>query len=346
VYGVEVTAIAIAVPEMQGNTMKPTRRQFLHLAAGAAALPTVSRNAAAQTYPSRLVKMILPYTAGSPNDVLARIVAPALSSRLGQPIIIDNRPGGSTLIGTRDVMTAKADGYTLLWSNSPVHFIAPFVSKGFKYDPLKDFVPIASIGSTSQVLVIVPSIPAKTLPEFIAYAKANPGKVDFGFGRGTNPHLIGALFQQETGTEFAFIPYKGGAQVIPDMLGGRIHMNFGTASTLLQLIRNGSLRALAVTSAARSRNLPEVPTMIESGYPKMTSAIYYGILGPAGLPDNVVSRINDIANEIVKSPELIATMAKVGFEPISGSPQDFSNLIATEMQKWLPIVKTTGFEME
>jgi tripartite-type tricarboxylate transporter receptor subunit TctC len=326
--------------------MKLPRRQFLHLAAGAAALPAVSRIASAQTFPSRIIKMILPYTAGSPNDVLARIVAPALSSRLGQPIIIDNRPGGSTLIGTRDVMTAKADGYTLLWSNSPVHFIAPFVSKGFKYDPLKDFVPIASIGSTSLVLVIQPSIPARTLQEFIAHAKANPGKLDFGFGRGTNPHLIGALFQQETGTEFAFIPYKGGAQVIPDMLGGRIHMNFGSISTLLPLIRNGSLRALAVTSAVRSHELPEVPTMAESGLPKLTSAVSFGILGPAGLPDDVVSRINNSANEIVKSPELIASMAKVGFEPIGGSPQDFASLIATEMQKWLPIVRTTGFEME
>jgi tripartite-type tricarboxylate transporter receptor subunit TctC len=326
--------------------MKLPRRQFLHLAAGAAALPAVSRIAGAQTFPSRIIKMVLPYTAGSPNDVLARIVAPALSSRLGQPIIIDNRPGGSTLIGTRDVMTAKADGYTLLWSNSPVHFIAPFVSKGFKYDPLKDFVPIASIGSTSLVLVILPSIPAKTLQEFIAHAKANPGKLDFGFGRGTNPHLIGALLQQETGTEFAFIPYKGGAQVIPDMLGGRIHMNFGSISTLLPLIRNGSLRALAVTSAVRSHELPEVPTMAESGLPKLTSAIYYGILGPAAVPDNVVNRINASADEILKSPELIATMAKVGFEPIGGSPQDFASLIATEMQKWLPIVRTTGFEME
>jgi tripartite-type tricarboxylate transporter receptor subunit TctC len=196
------------------------------------------------------------------------------------------------------------------------------------------------------VLVILPSIPVKTLQEFIAHAKANPGKLDFGFGRGTNPHLIGALFQQETGTEFAFIPYKGGAQVIPDMLGGRIHMNFGSISTLLPLIRNGSLRALAVTSAVRSHELPEVPTMAESGLPKLTSAVYYGILGPAGLPDDVVSRINNSANEIVKSPELIATMAKVGFEPIGGSPQDFASLIATEMQKWLPIVRTTGFEME
>jgi tripartite-type tricarboxylate transporter receptor subunit TctC len=326
--------------------MKPTRRQFLHLAAGAAALPSVARTAGAQTYPSRLIKMILPYTAGSPNDVLARIVAPALSSHLGQTVLIDNRPGGGTLIGSRDVMTAKADGYTLLWSNSPVHFIAPFVSKGFKYDPLKDFVPIASIGSTSQVLVIVPSIPAKTLPEFIAYAKANPGKLDFGFGRGTNPHLIGALFQQETQAEFAFIPYKGGAQVIPDMLGGRIHMNFGTIATLLPLIRNGSLRALAVTSTARSRDLPEVPTMAEGGLPKLTSAIHYGILGPAGLPDNVVNRINTSANEVVKSPELISTMAKVGFEPKSGSPQDFAGLIAVEMQKWIPVVQATGFEME
>jgi tripartite-type tricarboxylate transporter receptor subunit TctC len=326
--------------------MKPTRRRFLHLAAGAAALPTVSRTAGAQAYPSRLIKMVLPYTAGSPNDVLARIAAPPLSAHLGQTVLIDNRPGGGTLIGSRDVMTAKADGYTLLWSNSPVHFVVPFVSKGFKYDPLKDFVPIASIGSTAQVLVIVPSIPAKSLQEFIAYAKANPGKLDFGFGRGTNPHLIGALFQQETGTDFAFIPYKGGAQVIPDMLGGRIHMNFGTISTLLPLIRNGGLRALAVTSTARSHELPEVPTMAESGLPKLTSAVYYGILGPAGLPDDVVSRINNSANEIVKSPELVATMAKVGFEPKSGSPQDFSSLIATEMQKWLPIAKTTGFEME
>jgi tripartite-type tricarboxylate transporter receptor subunit TctC len=326
--------------------MKFPRRQFLHLAAGAAAFPAVSGIASAQTFPNRIIKMILPYTAGSPNDVLARIAAPALSSRLGQPIIIENRPGAGTLIGTREVMTATPDGYTLLWSNSPVHFIAPFVSKSFKYDPLKDFVPIASIGSTSQVLVIAPTIPAKTLQEFIAYAKANPGKLDFGFGRGTNPHLIGALFQQETGAEFAFIPYKGGAQVIPDMLGGRIHMNFGTVSTLLPLIRNGSLRALAVTSMARSQDLPEVPTMIESGFPKLTSAVYYGILGPAALPNNVVNRINASANEILKSPELIVTMAKVGFEPKGGSPQDFAALIAAEMQKWIPVVKVTGFDME
>jgi tripartite-type tricarboxylate transporter receptor subunit TctC len=326
--------------------MKHPRRQFLHLAAGAAALPAVLRIARAQTYPSKLIKMILPYTAGSPNDVLARLVTPALSSRLGQTVVIDNRPGGGTSIGTRAVMTAEPDGYTLLWSNSPVHFIAPFVNKSFTYDPLKDFVPIASVGSNPQVLVIVPNIPAKTLQEFIAYAKANPGKLNFGFGQGTNPHLIGSLLKQETGIEFAFVPYRGGAQVIPDMLGGRIHMNFGTTSTLLQLIRDGRLRALAVTGKARSADLPEVPTMIESGFPNLTSAVYYGILGPAGLPANVVNRINNSVSESLKSPELIANMAKAGFEPNSGSPQDFGNLIAAEMQKWIPIVKATGFEME
>jgi tripartite-type tricarboxylate transporter receptor subunit TctC len=326
--------------------MKLARRQFLHLAAGAVAFPAASRAARAQTYPNKLIKLILPYTAGSPNDVLARLVTPALSSQLGQTVVIENRPGGGTSIGTRAVMTAEPDGYTLLWSNSPVHFIAPFVSKNFTYDPLKDFVPIAAVGSNAQVLVIVPSIPAKTLQEFVAYAKANPGTLSFGFGQGTNPHLLGGLLKQETGIEFGFVPYRGGAQVIPDMLGGRIHMNFGTTSTLLSLIRDGRLRAIAITGMARSADLPEVPTMIESGFPKLTSLVTYGIIGPAGLPANVVNRINNNANVSLKSPELIANLAKAGFEPKGGSPEDFATLIAAEMQKWLPIVTATGFQIE
>jgi tripartite-type tricarboxylate transporter receptor subunit TctC len=300
----------------------------------------------AQSYPNKLIRIILPYTAGSPNDVLARLVTPALSTHLGQTVVLDNRPGGGTSIGTRAAMTAEPDGYTLLFSNSPVHFIAPLVNKTFTYDALTDFVPIASVGTSSNVLVIVPSIPAKTLPEFVAYAKANPGKLNFGFGQGTLPHLIGALFKLETGIEFASIPYKGGAQAVTDMLGGQIHMNFGTTSTLLPLIRDGRLRALAVTSTVRSADLPEVPTMRESGYPNVTTASYYGILGPAGLSADIVERVNSGINESLKSPELIAAMAKVGFEPIGGSPQDFATLIAAEMRKWIPIVKATGFQME
>jgi tripartite-type tricarboxylate transporter receptor subunit TctC len=326
--------------------MKLLRRQFLRLAAGAAALPAVARIALAQTYPNKVIKLILPYTAGSPNDVLARLVAPALSSNLGQTVVVENRPGGGTSIGTRVVMTADPDGYTLLFSNSPVHFIAPYANKASTYDPLKDFVPIASVGTHSQVMVVAPSIPAKTLAEFIAYAKANPGKLNFGFGQGTTPHLVGTLFKRETGIDFASIPYKGGAQVIPDMLGGRVHINFGTTSTLLPLVRDGRLRALAVTGRTRMAELPEVPTMIESGFPNVTAAITYGILGPAGLPADIVRRINDSANASLKSPELIASMAKLGFEPKGGSPQDFAGLIAAEMGKWIPIVTATGFQME
>ena len=243
-------------------------------------------------------------------------------------------------------MTAEPDGYTLLWSNSPVHFIAPAVSKAFSYDPLKDFVPIAAVGTSSNVLVIAPSIPAKTLREFVAYGKANPGKLNFGYGQGTLPHLIGALFRLETGIEFASIPYKGGAQAVTDMLGGTIHMNFGTISTLLPLIRDGRLRALAVTSSERSKDLPDVPTMIESGYPNVTTTSYYGILGRGDLPADIVARVNKGANDALKSPELVAAMAKVGFQPKGGSAQDFAITMAAEMKKWIPIVQATGFKMD
>ncbi len=325
--------------------MKPSRRQFLRLTAGAAALPALLRHAWAQTYPSKPIRMVLPYTPGSPNDVFARLVTPHLSAQLGQTVVIDNRPGGGTTIGTRAVMTAEPDGYTLLWSNSPSHFIAPSVTKAAGYDAIKDFTAIATVGLNANVLVVVPSLPVKTLPEFVAYAKANPGKVNFGYGQGTTPHLIGGLFQQETGTNLSFIPYKGGAQAVADMLGGHIHMNIGTSSTLRPLHQEGRLRALAVTGKERLPELPDVPTMIESGYPNVTSAIYYGMWGPAGLPAEIVKRLNDAANAILKVQELIAKMEPLGFHPTGGSPQDFAALIPTEMKKWLPVVQSTGFKM-
>jgi tripartite-type tricarboxylate transporter receptor subunit TctC len=325
--------------------MRIPRRKFLRLAAGAIALPALPSIARAQAYPNKLIKLILPYTAGSPNDVIARLVTPHLSTHLGQNIVIENRPGGGTTIGTRAVMTADPDGYTLLWSNSPSHFIAPSVSKNAGYDPIKDFSLIAPVASNANVLVIVPSLPVKTLADFIGYAKANPGKLNFGYGQGTTPHLIGGLFKLETGIDFAFVPYKGGAQAVADMLGGHIHMNIGTSSTLRPLHNDGRLRAIAVTGTRRMPELPDVPTMIESGYPNVTSQIFYGIFGPAGLPPEIVKRINDAALTSLKSPELIAKMAPLGFDPHPGSPQDFAALLPAEMKKWLPIVKATGFQM-
>jgi tripartite-type tricarboxylate transporter receptor subunit TctC len=325
--------------------MSRSRRQFLSLAIGTALVPVAPRMGRAQSYPIKPIKLILPYTAGSPNDVIARLVTPHVSAQLGQPLVIDNRPGGGTTIGTRAVMTADPDGYTLLWSNSPSHFIAPSVTKTAGYDPITDFTPIATIASNANVLVIAPDLPANTLAEFIAYAKANPGKINFGYGQGTTPHLIGGLFKLETGIDIAFVPYKGGAQAVADILGRHIHMNIGTSSTLRPLVRDGRLRALAVTGTSRMAELPEVPTMIESGYPNVTSAIYYGLFGPAGLPAEIVGRINSAANASLKSPELIARMAELGFEPHGGSPDDFARMLPAEMKKWLPVVKATGFQM-
>jgi tripartite-type tricarboxylate transporter receptor subunit TctC len=300
----------------------------------------------AQSYPSRPVKLVLPYTPGSPNDVLARLVGPHLSAQLGQPVVIDNRPGGGTTIGTKAVLSAEPDGYTLLFSNTPTHVIAPLISKSITFDPLKDFVPIATFGSTFLLMVTAPSIPANTVQEFAGYAKANPGKLNFGFGQGTLPHLVGELFKRETATEITSIPYKGGAQAVTDMLGGRIHLNFGTTATLVPLVRAGKLKALAVTGTTRAPELPEVPTMEESGLPNVTSVTYYGVMGARGTPATVVDKLNTEVNESLKSPELMAAMTKLGFGLKGGSPQDFAALIAEQSQRWGPIVAAVGFQME
>ena len=300
--------------------------------------------ACAQAYPHTTIKVILPYTAGSPNDVITRIIGPVLSARLAQPLFIDNRPGGGTSIGLKAVMTAEPDGNTLLFTNTPTHVIA-HVGKGFSYDPIKDFVPIVSVGSSSLVMVIPPTIPTNSLMEFIGYAKANPDKLNIGFGQGTLPHLVGEAFKLETGTQIASIPYRGGAQAIADMLGGRIHINFGASATLVPLIREGKIKALAVTGPARNPELPDVPTMIESGLPKLTTVTYYGFFGPAGTPADVVGKINGGINEGLKSAELRAVMIKAGFEPAGGSPQQFAALIAGQMQHWASTVKATAFQM-
>ncbi|MEI8150979.1 MAG: tripartite tricarboxylate transporter substrate binding protein [Hyphomicrobiales bacterium] len=322
------------------------RRGMLRLLPGAlAGAAGLTAPAAAQGFPDRPIKIIAPFTPGSPNDVVARLIATPMAAQLGQPVVVDNRPGGGTAIGVKATMAAEPDGTTLMVSNSPTHFIAPLVNKTFTYDALKDFVTIAAVASGGLMMVIAPEVPALTVAEFIAYAKANPGKLNFGFGQGTLPQLVGEMFKLASGTDIANIPYKGGAQAIPDMLGGRVQMNIGTISTLAPLVREGRLRALAVTSATRNSELPDVPTMAESGLPDVASVTTYGLFGPAGIPAGVIARLNAAVNESLKSEELRAAIRRIGFEPQPGSPEDFTKVMASEMKVWIPIVRKTGFQM-
>jgi tripartite-type tricarboxylate transporter receptor subunit TctC len=266
--------------------------------------------------------------------------------RVKQPIIVDNRAGGGTLVGLKAVMASASDGYTLLFTNTPTHVIAQFVADGVAYDPITDFAPIIAVGTTSLVLVISARSPAATLQEFIAHARRNPGKLNFGFGQGTLPHLIGEAFKIATRTDIVSIPYRGGAQAITDMLGGRVDMNFGAGATLLPFIRENKIKALAVTSPTRSTELPDVPTMIECGLPSLTTVTHYGLFGLAGIPADVVTKLNGEMNEALETPEVRASMLSVGIEPTGGSPQDFAAVIAQQLQQWGPVAKAIRFRMD
>ncbi len=328
------------------STFGLTRRCLLCAATGPFAVALIGSGRAQSSYPGRPIKLVVPYTAGSPNDTFARAVAPALALRVREPVIVEDRPGGGTLVGLKAITTAAPDGYTLLFSNTPTHVIAQFVADGIAYDPIRDFAPIVAVGTTSLVLVVSASTPANSLQEFIAYARRNPGKLNFGFGQGTLPHLIGEAFKTATRTDIASIPYRGGAQAITDMLGGRVDMNFGAGATLLPHIRANKIKALAVTSPRRSAELPDVPTMIECGLPTLTTVTHYGLFGPAGIPAEVVARLNGEINEGLKTPELRASLLSAGIEPTGGSADDFAAVIAEQLRQWGAVAKVTRFRMD
>jgi tripartite-type tricarboxylate transporter receptor subunit TctC len=299
----------------------------------------------AQTYPSKLIKFVLPLSAGSPIDVIARIVAPGLSARLKQTVIVENRPGGGTTTGTKAVATAAPDGYTLLFA-SATHTLSPALIKNPGFDAIKDFAAIATVGSGAWVLVVEPSVPAKSVQELVAYAKANPGKLNWGFGRNAGPHLLGELFVLASGIDVNRIPYKSGNDAIPDMLGGRVQMNFGTVTALSQLVREGKLRAIAVTGETRSEEFPAVPTMKEVGFSRLTRGFWAGLLAPAGTPQEIVTKLNAETNAILATPETRASLIKVGVEPGGGSPQDLATLIEDEVEAWKTAAKAAGIVPE
>jgi tripartite-type tricarboxylate transporter receptor subunit TctC len=308
-----------------------------------AALTFMAAASAAHDYPSKPVKFIVPLAAAGPPDVMARLSAPALSARIGQPVIVENRPGGGGTIGTREVARAAPDGYTLLFAGAN-HTLGPALIKNLGYDPIADFAPIATFGSGSFILVVSPSLPVRSVQDLVDYAKANPGKINWGFGVGAGPVLLGEMFVSATGINVTRVTYKGGAQAIGDMLGGHIHMSFGTTATALPLIQDGKLRPLVVTSATRSLDLPDVPTMTEIGLPGLTRGFWTGLLGPARTPAVIVNRLHAEINASLATAEMQASLAKVGFEPKVGSPNDFAAQLAEEIETWKAAARVAGIE--
>src|SRR5262245_58001746 len=312
-----------------------------------AALVLIGKSPAAepQTFPNRPVRIIVPYTPGSPNDLLARLLAQQLPAKLGQPVVIDNKPGGGTTIGTKAAAAAPPDGYTLLFASSAL-VIEPILNKQVEYDPQKDFTPVAFVARTSLLLTINAQMPANSVREFVAYAKANPGKLSLGFAQGTVSQLVGEYFNRLHRLDITSVPYRGGALVIPDMLGGRIHIYWPSPATVLPLIREGKIKALATSSPERIADLPDVPTMKELGLDELSLEFWAGTWAPAATPTDIVEKLNTAINAALQSSETIASMNKLGFETRIGSSRDFADFVATEIPRWTAVVKASGVKSQ
>jgi tripartite-type tricarboxylate transporter receptor subunit TctC len=324
-----------------GNVMKLPRRKFLHLAAGAAALPFTPLIAKAQVYPSRPVRWIVGFTPGGATDIIARLVGQLLSEQLGQSFVIENRPGAGSNIATEAVVRAPADGYTLLLV-SPANAVNATLYEKLNYNFIRDIAPVASISREPDVMVVNPSVPAKTVPEFMAYAKANPGKINMASsGNGTSVHVAGELFKMMTGINMAHVPYRGAAPAVTDLIGGQVQVMFASMPSSIEYIRAGKLRALAVTTAMRSAALPDIPT-VGDFVPGYEASSVFGIGAPRATPADVVDKLNREVNAILADPKAKARLGDLGGTALAGSPADFGKLIADETEKWAKVVKFSG----
>ena len=325
--------------------MKLPRRKFLRLTACAAALPALSRFAWAQSYPNRPVRVIVPYAPAGVTDIVARLMGQRLSERLGQPFVIENRPGAGTNIGTEAVVRATPDGHTLLLV-SPANAINATLYEKLNFTFIRDIAPIGGLIRAANVMVVNPSVPAKTVPEFIAYAKANPGKINMASaGNGSGAHLAGELFKMMTGANMVHVPYRGGGPALTDLLGGQVQVYFGTTASSIEHIGSGKLRALAVTTASRSEALPDIPTVGEF-VPGYESSLWYGLGGPKGAPAEIVEKLNREINTALVDPKFRARLVDLGGTMLAGSPADFGKLIAEETEKWAKVVKFAGIKPE
>jgi len=324
--------------------MKLPRRNFLHLAAGAAALPAVSRFAWAQVYPTRPVRLIIAYAPGASADTTARLMAQWLSERLGQSVVVESRPGGGTNIATEAVVRATPDGYTLLSCGTPSAINATLYGR-LNFTFVRDIAPVASFVRLPLVMLVNPSVPAKTVPEFITYAKANPGKIAMAStGIGATTHLSGELFKIMAGIDMVHVPYRGGTAVLTDLIGGQVQVLFIGTETIGH-IKSGKLRALAVTTATRLDLLPDIPTVAEY-LPGYEVSAWFGIGAPRNTPTEIIDKLNNEINAGLRDPKIRARLADVGGASLTGSPGEFGKLIADETEKWAKVIRSANIKPE
>jgi tripartite-type tricarboxylate transporter receptor subunit TctC len=325
--------------------MKLPRRGFLHLAAGAAALPAVSRMASAQAYPRRPVRLIVSVAAGGSSDIVARLTGQWLSERLSQQFIIDNRPGGSNNIGAEAAIKAAPDGYTLYLANV-ANAINATLYQRLNFNFVRDISPVAGIIRVPVVMVVNPSVPAQTVPEFIAYAKANPGKINYASaGIGTSLHMTGELFKMMTGVDMVHVPYRGAGPALTDLVGGQMQVMFDNMPSSIGFIRDGKLRPLAVTTATRWEGLPDVPSVAEF-VPGFEASAWFGVGAPKNTPAEIIDKLNKEINAILADPKMKAQFADLGGTVLPGSPADFGKLISDETEKWGKVVKAANIKVE
>ena len=316
-------------------------KALLLSALAAASLAACPANA--QTYPTKPVRIVVGFAPGGPADVMARLIAPKLTAALGQSVVVDNRPGAGGTIAARAVAESEGDGHTLLLGNTSTLVISPLIYRNIGYDPLKAFSPIARIGVTSNLMIATKNFNVKTVQDIIAYAKANPGKLNYASaGVGTPPHLIGEMFKLRAGIEVVHIPYKGGGPSLQAVIAGEAQFSFENSATSLPAAQAGLVRPIAVTGETRSVQAPDVPTMIESGLPGFVSVSFTGMVGPAGMPAGVVARLNAVVNKSLKSPEIAAVLDKQAVDVKNETPAEFATFLASELERLAPIVKAAG----
>jgi tripartite-type tricarboxylate transporter receptor subunit TctC len=336
-----------AARAMTGGGMMLTRRNFVAYVAGASAVPLVTRRALAQGYPDRTIKMIVAGSPGGPTDTMARLLGQRLQTAIGQSIVIEPRGGGGGSVAAKAVATAAPDGYTILFCNTSVMATIPAIQKNPEYDPVKDFAPVSKVSQSEQVLVTHPDVPAKTLPEFLAYARANPGKLNCGAtGVGGLPHMAAAYFKAKAGVDFAIVNYKGGGDTLGAVLGHQIDMTFETTTVVLPHIREGKMRGLAISSEQRNPLAPEIPTFQEAGVPGYVVLSFNGVAAPAATPSAIIDKLNTTISDILRTKEMQADVARLGGSVDVGDASQFTAFIAREAKRWRDVADAANIKVD